>query len=33
MPSLFKGAFQNTHIDKLVVQRKDQGLWNPETWL
>ena len=20
------------HIDKLVVQRKEQGLWNLETW-
>lgn len=33
MPSSFKGAFQKTHVDKLVVQTKDQGLWKLGTWL
>lgn len=33
MPSSFKGAFQKTHIDELVVQMKDQGLWELGTWL
>lgn len=27
MPSSFKGAFRKMHTDKLVVQTKDQGLW------
>lgn len=31
MPPLFKEAFQNIHMDKLVVRRKEQGLWDLET--
>ena len=32
MPPLLKEAFQIMRLDKLVVWRKEQGLWNLETW-